>query len=160
MNKIDNILATITILFSLIFIWVITMIILFGQQLLGIFLGAYFFNGGLDDVISEATNLATTTSKVITAFVFAAFTYHTIIKFSLRYIEASALKIVAAVVLFFFLSLNMPAVFLNGMNHKALSWGFYLLSLIILGLHLWSRKDELPLEKVTNFLKEKGLING
>ncbi len=50
--------------------------------------------------------------------------------------------------------------FLDGMNHKALSWSFYLLSLIILGLHLWSRKDELPLQKVTDFLKEKGLING
>lgn len=154
MKIVNSVLATVLAVSSLLVVFLTSMFILYGFKILGVVFEVILLDG---EINPESFHLETTFWRGLGAFIFSASAYHVIFRLSLHYIQASAMKVAAAVIVFFFLFSNTPAEVLQMFNASLLSWLIYLLSLGILGMHLWSRKEELELEKVSEYLKAKGI---
>ncbi|MCR9100285.1 MAG: hypothetical protein NXI25_10060 [bacterium] len=156
MKIVNNVLATVLAVSSLLIMFVTTLMGLYGFNIIGAVFGMLF--SGMDS-IAEGLHMETTFRRWLTTFVFAAFAFHTILRFSFHFIEGRAIKIPAVIIVFFFLFSNYPAHSLYLFGSGLQSWLFYLLSLGILAYHLWGRQEDLELEKVSAFLKSKGIGN-
>lgn len=156
MKIVNIVLATVLAVSSLFIVVVTTAIGLYGFKVMGVVLGMLF--SGMES-IPESLQLETTFGRWLTTFVFATFAYHAILRFSFHFIEGAAIKIPAAIIVFFFLFSNTPAESLQLFNSSLQSWLIYLLSLGVLAYHLWGRKEDLELEKVSELLKSKGIGN-
>jgi hypothetical protein len=157
MKTVNIVLATILAVCSLFIVFATTVMGLYGFKVLGVVFGVLF--SGMES-IPEGVQLETTFGRWLTTFVFAAFAYHAILRFSFHFIEGASLKIPAAIIVFLFLFSNYPAESLQIFNSSLQSWLIYLLSLGVLAYHLWGRKEDLELEKVSALLKSKGTGNG
>lgn len=157
MKIVNIVLATVLAVSSLFIVFITTLMGLYGFNIIGTVFGMLFT--GMES-IPEGLQLETTFGKWLTTFVFAAFAYHVILRFSFHFIEGAAIKIPAAIIVFFFLFSNNPAESLYLFNSSLQSWLIYLLSLGVLAYHLWGRKEDLELEKVLELLKSKGIGKG
>lgn len=157
MKIINNILATALIVGSLYIVLFPSLFVLYGPKIMGSLFEVAFMGG---EINPETFQLETSFGRVLTAFIFAAFAYHVIFRFAFYFIEALAMKIASSVIVLFFLFSNMPAEVLQIFNANLLSWSIYLLSLGILGYYLWGRKEDLELDKMMRFLKQKSSSGG
>lgn len=157
MKIVISVLATALIVSSLYIVLAISQLVLYGPKMIGLLLSIILMGR---EISPEVLQLETSFSRGFTAFAFAAFAYHAIFRFAFHFIEASTIKIAGAVTAFFFVFLNMPAEVLQTFDSTLLSWSIYLLSLGILGYHLWARMEELKWGKAAQLLKEEASSGG